>query len=223
MTSTELEAVEHLEQDGPLTQRQLADRLSLTSGGTTLLVDRLEHGGLVSRRPHPTDRRAVLVELNRAAAAQISSSLDRYHDAVTAATRSLSAAERDATAAFLDAITAAAADAAERLRTTENRRRHERRGRTHSGRVGRDLTMPTRPDLTWPRLGARRPEAALTPAPSSLEAESAGWTVGDRPSVGSCRSWYGSRPCGYAAVPSAHGDSIGLDNRAWTAALGPLF
>lgn len=136
MTSTELEAVEHLEQDGPLTQRQLAERLSLTSGGTTLLVDRLEHGGLVSRRPHPTDRRAVLVEVNRSAAAQMSS-LDPYHAAVTAATRSLSAAERDAIAAFLDTITAAAAEAAETLRTTQNRRRHERRGRTHSGRFGR--------------------------------------------------------------------------------------
>ncbi len=136
LTSTEIEAIEHLEQDGPLTQRQLADRLFLTSGGTTLLVDRLEQGGFVSRRPHPSDRRSVLLELNPAAAAQISPSLERYHAAVMAAARKLSAAERDAVAGFLDAVSAAAGEAAESLRTNAKRRRHERRGRTH-GAPGR--------------------------------------------------------------------------------------
>jgi DNA-binding MarR family transcriptional regulator len=60
----DLDALEHLEAAGPLTQRQLGDRLSLTSGAITMLVDRLERAGWVQRRQHPGDRRSVLVELS---------------------------------------------------------------------------------------------------------------------------------------------------------------
>ncbi|MGO9187353.1 MAG: MarR family transcriptional regulator, partial [Streptosporangiaceae bacterium] len=52
ISATDLDALEHLEADGPLTQRDLGDRLSLTSGAITMLVDRLEQAGLVRRRPH---------------------------------------------------------------------------------------------------------------------------------------------------------------------------
>ena len=129
LTSTEVEALEHLEEEGPLTQKQLAERLFLTSGGTTLLVDRLERDGFVSRRPHPSDRRAVLLQLNQAAAPETLPAVEGYHAAVMAAARKLSAAEREAVARFLDAASAAAGEAADALRTDDKRRRHERRGR----------------------------------------------------------------------------------------------
>lgn len=45
-----------------VSQRQLADDLTLTSGGTTRLIDRMEEAGLVCRVPSPDDRRSVLVE-----------------------------------------------------------------------------------------------------------------------------------------------------------------
>ena len=64
ISTTDLDALEHLEAGGPLTQRQLGDRLRLTSGAITMLVDRLEQAGWVRRRPHPGDRRSVLVELS---------------------------------------------------------------------------------------------------------------------------------------------------------------
>jgi len=135
LNGTELEALEHLEQDGPLTQRQLADRLLLTSGGTTLLVDRLERGGFVTRRPHPDDRRAVLLELNPSAGGPASEALERYHRTVTSAARRLSAAERDAVCGFLDAAAAAAQETAAALQTGQRRRadRRERRSRAASG------------------------------------------------------------------------------------------
>ena len=57
----DLDALEHLELAGPLTQRELAMRLLLSSGAVTFLVDRLEQAGLVRRQPHPTDRRTTLV------------------------------------------------------------------------------------------------------------------------------------------------------------------
>ena len=124
LAASELEALEHLEEDGRLTQRELADRLALTSGGTTLLVDRLERAGLVSRLPHPSDRRAVLLQLNRRAAVTAASApLDRYHAAVASAARRLSAAEREGVAAFLAAAAAAAGEAAAELLAEEDERR----------------------------------------------------------------------------------------------------
>ena len=68
VSPADLDALEHLEAAGPLTQRQLGERLSLTSGAITMLVDRLERAGWVRRRPHPSDRRSVLVELSAQAA-----------------------------------------------------------------------------------------------------------------------------------------------------------
>jgi DNA-binding MarR family transcriptional regulator len=46
--------------------RALADDLSLSPRNMTALVDSLEAEGLVARRPHPTDRRATIVELTGA-------------------------------------------------------------------------------------------------------------------------------------------------------------
>ncbi|GAA2633472.1 MarR family winged helix-turn-helix transcriptional regulator [Streptomyces vastus] len=45
-----------------VSQRQLADDLTLTSSGTTRLIDRMEEAGLVRRVPSPDDRRSVFVE-----------------------------------------------------------------------------------------------------------------------------------------------------------------
>ncbi|GHF42028.1 MarR family winged helix-turn-helix transcriptional regulator [Streptomyces griseosporeus] len=46
------------EMTGPLTMRELADRMSCEPSNATFVVDRLEKQGLVERRAHPTDRRA---------------------------------------------------------------------------------------------------------------------------------------------------------------------
>src|SRR4051812_20299338 len=59
----DLDALEHLEIAGGLTQRELGERLLLTSGGVTVLVDRLERAGLVRRGRHPSDRRMTVVEI----------------------------------------------------------------------------------------------------------------------------------------------------------------
>ena len=45
-----------------VTQRELADDLTLTSSGITRLIDRMEEAALVRRLPSPGDRRSVLVE-----------------------------------------------------------------------------------------------------------------------------------------------------------------
>jgi DNA-binding MarR family transcriptional regulator len=113
--ATSLDALEHLEADGPLTQRELGERLSLTSGAVTMLVDRLERAGLVRRRPHPGDRRYVLIDLSPLAAASAPEGLDAYHARVRALAAQVPPEQREAVAAFLAAAAAAAEAAADEL------------------------------------------------------------------------------------------------------------
>ena len=64
LSDSEMLAVAHLAQHGRLSPSALAQLLDLSSGGITALVQRLESAGHLVRRPHPTDRRSVLVELS---------------------------------------------------------------------------------------------------------------------------------------------------------------
>lgn len=52
------QAVALRELTGPLTLRELAERMSCEPSNATFVSDRLEEQGLVERRPHPSDRRA---------------------------------------------------------------------------------------------------------------------------------------------------------------------
>lgn len=58
---TDLEAMEELIKDGPLSPTELARRLGVTTAAATTVVDRLTRLGHVTREPHPSDRRGVLV------------------------------------------------------------------------------------------------------------------------------------------------------------------
>ena len=49
----------------PMSMGELADALGIDRPNATTLVDDLEAQGLVRRTPHPTDRRAKLVEATR--------------------------------------------------------------------------------------------------------------------------------------------------------------
>ncbi|GGL81432.1 MarR family transcriptional regulator [Deinococcus aerolatus] len=53
-----LEALFHL---GPLSQRQLADKILRSSGNLTMVIDNLERDGQVSRERNPADRRAFQI------------------------------------------------------------------------------------------------------------------------------------------------------------------
>ncbi len=63
VTRTEFDALDELAQRGGLTPGELGERLSLTSGSVTALVDRLERIGWAARERHPQDRRKVVVRL----------------------------------------------------------------------------------------------------------------------------------------------------------------
>ena len=55
-----LEAVYHV---GPLSQRQLAQKILRSSGNLTMVIDNLERDGLVRRERDPQDRRIMRVSL----------------------------------------------------------------------------------------------------------------------------------------------------------------
>ena len=55
-----LEAVYHV---GPLSQRQLAQKILRSSGNLTMVIDNLERDGLVTRERDPQDRRVMRVTL----------------------------------------------------------------------------------------------------------------------------------------------------------------
>jgi DNA-binding MarR family transcriptional regulator len=54
---------------GRLPMRVMGERLQLHPTSVTNIVDRLQADGLVRRIPHPTDRRATLVEITQAGSA----------------------------------------------------------------------------------------------------------------------------------------------------------
>ena len=61
---TDMQCINALELMGPSTPGELARFTGLTTGGVTVMLDRLEKGGYLKREPNPRDRRSVLVHLN---------------------------------------------------------------------------------------------------------------------------------------------------------------
>jgi DNA-binding MarR family transcriptional regulator len=49
---------------GTSTPGRLAEGMRLTTGGVTVMLDRLEKAGYIKREPNPDDRRSVLVRVS---------------------------------------------------------------------------------------------------------------------------------------------------------------
>ena len=60
---TDLRCLDILEQEGSITAGRLAERMGLSTGATTAVLDRLERAGFARRVRDASDRRRVLVEL----------------------------------------------------------------------------------------------------------------------------------------------------------------
>jgi DNA-binding MarR family transcriptional regulator len=119
ITESDLDALEHLEAAGPLTQRDLGERLSLTSGAITLLVDRLERAGWVQRGPHPTDRRYTMLELTAKAIRDEPDGLTRFHAAIRLLVAKVPPSHRNSLRTFLDEAARAAAEAAKDISASQ--------------------------------------------------------------------------------------------------------
>jgi DNA-binding MarR family transcriptional regulator len=61
---TDMQCMNLLDLLGPVTPGKLAQCTGLSTGGVTVMLDRLEKAGFVKREPNPKDRRSVLVRVN---------------------------------------------------------------------------------------------------------------------------------------------------------------
>lgn len=58
---TDSQCLNILDLTGSATPSQIAARTGLTSGGVTVVLDRLEKAGFISREPNPNDRRSLII------------------------------------------------------------------------------------------------------------------------------------------------------------------
>jgi DNA-binding MarR family transcriptional regulator len=93
---TDLDAMQHLIGSGSLSPSDIADRLGISTAAVTIAIDRLVKIGHVTREPHPTDRRRLLVVPNAASVARAMGALmpmiretDALLDAYTEAEQSV--------------------------------------------------------------------------------------------------------------------------------------
>jgi DNA-binding MarR family transcriptional regulator len=97
--------------DVPVTPRDVATHLGITTAATTTLLDRLVAAGHVERRPHPADRRSKTVVPTAHAWEEAQRELAPAHDRMLAVAASVPAAHRPAVLAFLRDLTVAMRDA----------------------------------------------------------------------------------------------------------------
>ena len=98
---TDMQCMNVLELLGPSTPKQLAQHTGLTTGGVTVMLDRLQKAGFVRRSPHPTDRRSILVSVNPKKVKAIHAHYDKVNDATVAILSELPEQELVIAAKFL--------------------------------------------------------------------------------------------------------------------------
>jgi DNA-binding MarR family transcriptional regulator len=114
LSDSEMLAVAHLAQHGRLSPSALGHLLDLSSGGVTALVQRLESGGHLVRRRHPTDGRSVLVELSPELVRRAEQAFGPLVDDLERAALELSESEHEVVRRFLDRAVALSEDHAKR-------------------------------------------------------------------------------------------------------------
>jgi DNA-binding MarR family transcriptional regulator len=125
ISPTDLESLDILARNGPMTAGRLAELTGLTTGAITGLVDRLERRGYARREPHPTDRRSVIVQpLTEAAERDLAPS---YAGMSQAMGELISGYSDEELSVITDFMTRAAAITAEQVAAVRSEAEKERR------------------------------------------------------------------------------------------------
>ncbi len=95
ITQSQFSALDSLYHLGPLSQRELGDKLFKTSGNITMVVDNLERRGMVRRERDASDRRRVAVHLTGEGKKAIEELLPRRVAAIHGELAALTPAEQD--------------------------------------------------------------------------------------------------------------------------------
>lgn len=104
---TDLQFLNMLELLGPLTPKMLGQYSGLSSGGVTVVVDRLEMGGYVRRRPNPEDSRSIVVDFTPAKRRKVKAHYDAVDQQFKDLLKSISTEELETVLAFFAKMNAA--------------------------------------------------------------------------------------------------------------------
>lgn len=91
----------------PITPKDIATEVGISSASTTKLIDRLVAGGHLVRTPHPSDRRTTCIEVTEPTRLSAHETIGRQHARRFAAAAVLDPEERETVIRFLSALTAA--------------------------------------------------------------------------------------------------------------------
>lgn len=100
---------------GSSTPGELARFTGLTSGAATAMLDRLEKRRFVRRRPNPSDRRGIIVEIDEGYAAAAAGLVDGIRTANAEVAARYSCAELEVIADFLTRMTECMAQESRRM------------------------------------------------------------------------------------------------------------
>ncbi|MHC1762072.1 MAG: MarR family winged helix-turn-helix transcriptional regulator [Negativicutes bacterium] len=99
--ASEFGVLELLYNKGTHPIQQIGDKILITSGTMTYVIDKLEKKGLLIRRPCDKDRRIVYAELTETGRERISEILPDHYNAIGESLRGLTHVEKELTIALL--------------------------------------------------------------------------------------------------------------------------
>jgi DNA-binding MarR family transcriptional regulator len=97
-------ALGHLYHQGPMTPRQLAQALDMTSGTVTALLDRVEKAGFLTRSNNPADRRSLLINTTPAGRHALEWLYEQFDDVIRGALASGSGQRAGEIESFLEIL-----------------------------------------------------------------------------------------------------------------------
>ena len=102
--ASEFGVLELLYNKGPHPIQQIGDKILITSGTMTYVIDKLEKKGLLIRRPCDKDRRIVYAELTEAGRERMSEILPDHYNAIGESLQGLTHIEKELAIALLKKI-----------------------------------------------------------------------------------------------------------------------
>jgi MarR family 2-MHQ and catechol resistance regulon transcriptional repressor len=108
LSVSEFGVLEMLWHKGPQPLGEIADRILLTTGSVTYVIDQLEKQGLVERRPCRTDRRVIFADLTPTGRQRIEAIFSEHAQRIVRAVSGLTPEEQDQAIALLKKLGLAA-------------------------------------------------------------------------------------------------------------------
>lgn len=104
LNASEFGVLELLYNKGPHPIQQIGDKILITSGTMTYVIDKLEKKELIIRRPCDNDRRIVYAELTDAGRERMSEILPGHYNAIRESLRGLTSEEQELAITLLKKI-----------------------------------------------------------------------------------------------------------------------